>query len=228
MVQVEQVVRFDRQQEVHLVRLYDSPSEQDNVLAGKILFDDGTKVEFGPLDPKGAPVTLDVGEKNVSGFTVILTETEGENPGLTEIEVFDREPDHGLPYVKLMDDSGNFLYDYWTTEGANCCLSVYSQSISQEELANLQMSWDNQDCWAGWDNGKIRAIVPEGETVQLQIAVEGRDISDTVQIRNPEKLIRLHCRVAQFLEKQILEHTYDRFFERSAAYKLLATVMDLF
>ena len=221
-------VTFDRPQEVRLVRLYDSPSEQDNILAGKLLFDDGTEVKFGPLDSKGAAVTIDVGEKTVSGFTVILTETEGENPGLTEIEAFDREPTHGLPYVKLMDESGNFLYDYWTTEGANCYLSVYSQCVSQEDLDSLQLSWDNQDCWAEWDNGKIRVIVPEGKSMKLQIAVEGSDISDTVQISNPEKLTRLHCRVAQFLEKQILRHKYDRFFERSAAYKLLVTALDLF
>lgn len=220
-------INFGQTETVRLVRLYDNPSEEDNVLAGRILFADGSEVEFGPLDPGGAAVTIEVEEKTVTGFTVILTKTQGNNAGLTEIEAFSEEPSHGLKYLKLMDEAGNFVYDYWTTDGAKCNFSVYSQGISQEGLSRLHLSWDNQDCWAEWDNGKISIIVPEGKTMKLKIAVEGSNISDMVQISNPGKLVRMQYGVSRLLEQQLFRKYCGGVYRNSAAYKLVMTALDL-
>ena len=220
-------INFGQTEPVRLIRLYDNPSEEDNVLAGKILFTDGSEVEFGPLDPGGAAVTIEVEEKTVTGFTVILTKTQGKNAGLTEIEAFSREPSHGLKYLKLVDEAGNFVYNYWTADGAKCNFSVYSQGISQEGLSRLHLSWDNQDCWAEWDNGKISVIVPEGKTMKLKITVEGSTISDMVQISNPGKLIRLQYGISQLLEQQLFRKYCGGAYHNSAVYKLVVTALDL-
>lgn len=220
-------VTFPEARDVTQVRLYDHPSLEHNVLAGTVLFPDGSEVQFGPLDETGAAMTIQTDRTGVAGFTVVLTETEGDQAGLTEVEAFTGEPDHGLRFLKLMDGEGNFVYDYWIPSGSEERLSLYGCGITREEMAAVKLSWDNQKCWAEFENGALWVICPEGKTMTLTVSIEGTDISDTVRIHNPGRLTRFHYWLSQLLEEQVFQKYCDGAHRNSAAYKLLATAADL-
>lgn len=220
-------VAFSENKNVRQIRLYDHPSEEDNVLDAQIAFSDGTVVMTGPLDPGGAATVIETGAKDVSGFAVTITKTEGSNAGLTELEAFRKAPDDGLQYLKVTDTAGNFLYDYWMPSGSNGWLGLYTSGLTQSQLENLELDWDSDKCWAGLENGRLRVIVPEGKSMLLTVSVADTDISDTVKISNPGKLTRLYCSLGQLLEEQVFQKYCEGAHRRSATYKLVVTVLDM-
>ena len=220
-------VTFPEKRDVEQIVLYDNPSLTDNILEAVIVFADGTQYRSGPLDKGGAATVIPTTQTAVSGFTVRLEKTEGERPGLSELEAYSATPDHGLAYLKLMDTDGNFIYDYWVPNGAEAYLSVYEMGLTEEQNERLELSWDNQKCWAEFENGKIWVICPEGKTMTLTLSVAGEDLSDTVRIHNPGKLQRLWCTVSQGLEEGVFQMYCDGAHRNSATYKLLTTAIDL-
>lgn len=224
----EKTAVFSLPQTVSLrqITLYDNPSPDDNVLGGSIFLDDGTEVPFGPLEPEGAATVIKLKKSQVTSFRVVLKETEGDRAGLAEVEAFGKAPDHGFTYVKLTDSEGNFVYD-WTVKDSEDFLNVYAQGLTEEETGKLTLSWDNLKCWAGFEDGRIRVLCPEGKTVTLTVKLEGTDISDTVRISNPGELTRLYWKVCQTLEEQVFQKYCDGAHRNSATYKLLVTALDL-
>ena len=220
-------VIFREPTDVAQIRLYDNPSLQDNVLGGVIRFSDGSQIGFGPLDPAGACTSFPVDKTGVTAFSVTLTQTEGEQAGLTELEAFSDQPEHDLTMVKLMDGDDNFLYDYWVPETAKDTLSVYTLGLSAEEAEKLTLSWDNPKCWAKLENGSVNIICPKGERMRLTIRLEGSDIADTVRISNPGRLARIQCNFSQRIEKEIYQKLGDQFYKNTAVYKLLATLLPI-
>ena len=218
---------FSRPVSVGEIRLYDNPSPADNVLSGVIVFDDGDRIPFGPLDPEGAAAVIPVDKSQVTAFTVQLLETEGQRAGLTEMEAFAQAPDHGLRYLKLTDSQDNFVYDYWIPEGSEAVFGICSQGLDPQLREDLKLEWDSQKCWAGLEEGKIRVIVPQGKTVTLTVSIDDGTVSDTVRIHNPGPAARLRCRVAQLLEREVFQKYCDGAHRNSAVYKLLATALDL-
>lgn len=219
-------VTFRSAADVRIITLYDNPSPRDNVLGGRIVFEDGSEIPFGPLAPGGAGVQIPVEKTGVSSFTVVLTDVEGERPGLTEIEAFSRMPEPGLRYVKLMDRDENFVYD-WIMEDSEGFLDVYTQGLTEEEVRSLTLSWNNTKCWAEFEDGRIRIICPEGKEMLLTVALDGTDISDTVRISNPGELTCLYYKLCQTLEAQVFQKYCDGAHRNSAAYKLLMTAVSL-
>lgn len=219
-------VSFPQTVSIGQILLYDNPSPADNVLSGSIAFDDGTQVLFGPLAPEGAATAIEVSKSQVTSFTVTLLQTEGEQAGLAEVEAFEKAPDSGLRFVKLMDQEENFVYD-WIPESSEGYLEVYTQGMTAEEVGKLTVQVDNTKCWAGFENGRIRFICPEGRSMLLTVRLEGEDLSDTVRIHNPGKLTRICYRVCQTLEEQIFQKYCDGAHRNSATYKLLMTAMDM-
>ncbi len=178
-------VTFDQPRDVETVILYDLPDRTANVLNAEILFDDGTVVETGPLDPCGAASRFRVDRKSVSSFAVRLTHWEGM-AGLVELEAFSG-PEETLPYVKLMDADGHFVYDYWIDPSGSQLFSLYSGGV---DTAGYTLECSNNACAALWEGEKIHILCPRGEkTAVTAVSPDGR-ISDSVFVRNPGFLER--------------------------------------
>lgn len=221
-------VTFPEPRDIHEIVLYDAPSPEDDILEAIISFSDGTELRTGPLDPGGAATAISVGKTAIDSFTVTITESTGQRPGLAEIEAYPQARDHGLRFLKLMDSDGNFLYDYWTPSGPEAELTLYSVGLSPEELDRLTVSWDGPDCEASWDGATLRVSCPEGETMVLTLAVDGTDISDTIRVSHPTGLQRLHCSFGQWMEKTVFQKYWDRYHLNSATFRLYLMAKELF
>lgn len=96
------------------IYLYDNPSRKSNIINGYILFDTGDRVDFGALDASGGMSKIECNIKNTHAFNIVITETEGDAPGLSEIEAYSDAHVERDEYIKIMDEKGDFCYDYWT------------------------------------------------------------------------------------------------------------------
>ncbi len=73
------------------VLLYDRPNANDDVLAGKLVFSDGSSQEFGPLPADGkTPLKIDFPAKTIRWVRVEITKVSDktEDAGLAEVAVF--------------------------------------------------------------------------------------------------------------------------------------------
>ncbi len=174
------IVTFPSPQTVGTVVLHDLPDREHNVGNARITFDDGTSLETGPLEPGGAATRIQVGKTGVSSFSVTLTAGEG-TAGLTEIEAF--AADATVPsYIKLMDEAGNFAYDYWIDASGEQRFSLY---ISGAKAVGYRLECSNDACSIGWEGEKIRVSCPEGETAVITVKSEDGAVSDSIVVRNP-------------------------------------------
>jgi hypothetical protein len=79
---------WDRPATVTELALYDRPNRFDNVLSGRLSFDDGIVISVPALPPGGTPWRITFPPKVVHWLTFQIDRAEGKNTGLEEIMVF--------------------------------------------------------------------------------------------------------------------------------------------
>lgn len=172
-------VTFPQPRDLTAIVLYDNPDGAGNVENARITFADGTSLETGPLDPGGAAAVFPVEKSDVTSFTVSILEGTGR-AGLTEIEAYEQVQQE-LPFVKIMDAEGNFVYDYWIApEGTQ---SFFLYSTAGESNFNLTCSGDA--CGARWQGEAIVVECPVGESCIVTVTSQDGAVSDSVYIHNP-------------------------------------------
>lgn len=197
-------VTFPEPRYVESIVLYDHPDPEKNVLNAVIAFADGTVLETGPLDAGGAATRIPVGKENVTSFTVALEQIRGE-AGLTEIEVFEKPPESGLSYIKLMDEGENFAYDYWIDSSGNQIFRLYVCGADAACAENYTLSCDNPVCSAVWDGDSIRVECPEGETCVITVTSADGTLSDSIFVQNPGAMERSWKDFWLHLEEKVME-----------------------
>ena len=177
-------VTFRQPEAVNMVSLYDHPDPHKNVKNAVITFDDGYNVQTGPLDPGGAETRIPVDRKEVTSFTVTLLETEGE-AGLTEVAAYAADVP-AMPFVKIMDRSENFLYDYWISpDGYQEFLLYTSGEVPGASAEYYDLSCSNDRCIVFWQEDRIAVECPVGESCEIAVSSKDGGVSDTVFLRNP-------------------------------------------
>ncbi len=82
-------LEFENTEKISKVLLYDRPNSDDQILGGKLVFDDGSEVEVGELPNNGRPLEVPVNKESKSVRFVVTSVSEStENAGLAEIEVY--------------------------------------------------------------------------------------------------------------------------------------------
>lgn len=165
------------------VWLYDAPSAEDNILSGFLRFDDGSVVEFGPLEPGGSATQINFERRSVASFDICFTKTEGDAPGVTEIEAYCGTPEAEPLILMAVDGDDNFVYDYWIQEGNEAEFTLYSWPG--------EVSWEDVDirCTGGRDclwevaDGTLRVMCSPGE--EIRFTVSCGEVSTTFAIANP-------------------------------------------
>lgn len=200
------VIHLSKKQNVEEIVLYDHPDETKNILNARIEFDDGFTMETGPLHTGGAENVFTVDRKAVSCFTVTILETEGA-AGIAEVEAYSPVEKWKPEYVKIMDESENFVYDYWIELDGKQAFSLYNP-------AGIKVAEDvfclNQNCSVEWENGRILVECPIGESCVVYVVDENAEPLDTVYIRNPGKLERSWKMFWIHLEERIMELCENR------------------
>ena len=201
-------VSLDTPSVVREVVLYDSPDGDSNILNAEIRFDNGTVIETGPLDVHGAPTRFEVNSGGaVSSFRIRLLSTEGDRPGLTEIEAFPERQDPEATFLKLMDPGGNFAYDYILGFGGTQSFRLYSDGSIPElnaDLYEIQCS-NASGCTAEIRNNTLRITCRRGESATVTVRLRGSKLADSIFVQNPTFRNRLDVALAQKLELIRLE-----------------------
>lgn len=181
----EITVELEAPAEMDAVWLYDHPSARDNILGGFLRFDDGTQVEFGPLEPGGSATRIEFDRRTVGSFDICFTRTEGENPGITEIEAYCGEPEAGPLILMAVDHDDNFVYDYWLPEGDTAEFTLYSWpgAVSWEDVelsssGGLGCRWEVRD-------GKLRVMCPPGASIRFTASCGEASVTFTVANPTP-------------------------------------------
>ena len=216
-------VKLEKTENLHRIVLYDHPSLQENVLEARIQFPDGTQIRTGPLDPGGAATEVIVEKTQVSEFAVFLEKTEGEAPGLSELEAFTEPTNTDRGFVKLMDASGDFCYDYWTDPSGEAQLCLYTYGFFPKlENGEYKISGDNEVCEVECIDGRILVHCPRGEEVKISIEDAEGLFLDTIYVSNPGMMKRMLCVMYQKLETvACMEFPQD-----TAISKLVVTARD--
>lgn len=177
-------VTFPQPETVTMVSLYDHPDPEKNVLDAVIMFDDGSYVQTGPLHSGGAESRFPVEAKTVTSFTVTILDTAGE-AGLTEVAAYSAAAEQ-KPFVKLMDKTEDFLYDYWiSADGYQEFLLYTAGNVPAVSGENYTLSCDNVKCSVFWQEDRIAVECPTGESCEITVSAGDGSVSDTVYIRNP-------------------------------------------
>lgn len=194
-------VSFREPVDIDRIVLYDHPDPEMNVLNARILFEDGTSIETGALDPGGAATTIEFDRKTSSSFTVELTELQGE-AGLTELEAFAAKKRQEPRFVKIMDEDENFVYDYWINPEGEQRFEVYISGMTEE---NFSVSCVGDDCDAQLEESGLWVRCPEGKNCIVTVSSEDGSCSDSVYISNPSRVERRWKRFWLDIEMPVFE-----------------------
>jgi hypothetical protein len=124
----------------------------------------------------------------MTGFTVVLSETEDNSAGLTEIEAYGNKKDE-ISFLKLMNEEGNFVYDYDVGTDGTAVFSLYTGGMHTVP-ENCDLHCDNDRCSIAVKDSKILVVCPKGEKCFLTVEDPESGLCDTVRIVNPGMLIR--------------------------------------
>jgi len=200
-------VQFSSPESIREIVLYDNPDENCNILNAEICFDDGSGFETGPLDPAGAASRYPVEKDDVFSFQVKLKNTEGERAGITEIEAF-CEPQTRCPtFLKLMDQSENFAYDYIVGLNGKASFLLYSDGeIPELTPENYTVSWDETSgCKITIREGKLWVSCPRGTSAEISITLRENGLTDRIIVQNPPIMRRAAILLSQRMELIELE-----------------------
>ena len=179
-------VKFAEEQNIDRIKLYDNPAADSNVLNAVLTFDDGMTVDTGALDPMGAETEIEVNKVGITSFTLTLTDTEGEHPGLTEIEAYSEPFTPQVSFIKLMNSNSDFVYDYFIDASGVESFSLYSYGCSSDP-ACYEISCNGEGCSAVINGDVITVTCPSGKSCELTIS-DGTH-SDTVFLHNKNRTL---------------------------------------
>ena len=178
------------------IYLYDNPSEAENILAGYLSFSDGSKIEFGALRKNGSPTVITFPEKQIQWFEIVPTETEGEQAGFCEIELYRDTQDavrNAEPYLMALDGDDNFVYDYIIPEGDaasfRICRFPHAEQVSSQDIS-VQFESDAAGNSYQWDNETLLVKCEKGSACKITVS-EG-DRSTTFGVSNPSGFTRTY------------------------------------
>ena len=217
---------FADAENIETLVLYDHPSEEHNVLNLEITFDDGTRMQTGALDARGCASRFSVGKTSVAWMDIQLTDWEGQLAGLSEIEVFSKQPEHGMTFVKLMDEEGHFAYDYWTDSDGAALFSLYvsGQALPVSEN-HYTVAADNPECDVQWTGDRIALHCPEGERCVITVVDRDGVVSDSIVAENPGMLKRAWNGFWQHMEEAHLSRYHQGLHRKTFLYRICSKLL---
>ncbi len=210
---------FDAPQSLNTVTLWDNPSAADNVLAAVLTLSDGTRIDIPALDPLGASNTVTFEQRDgIEWMELMLTEVEGEQAGLTELEAALRE-ERPTQFIKLMDEGGNFLYETPERANENVRFSLYAWPALPSDAAFTLTITNERGGYAATASGLTADALSVGAlekgTYRVRVTCEQDDaLYDECVLRVGDLLLKE--RLIQWFEPRF--DAAARFFKEKAVY----------
>jgi hypothetical protein len=183
-------ISFENPKDIQILRFYDNVALSDNILNLQIVFDSGTVINTGKLSANGSAVEIQVDEKAVTKFDLILTDYEGQYAGLAEIEAFSSDPSNknDTGYIKILDSEDNltYRYTYHSNQDQEFCLYSYGQNIACN-ADSLKISIDNSDCSATFVENQLVVSCPDNTICTVKVETKDGKYSDVIMVENSDK-----------------------------------------
>ncbi|HCT17151.1 MAG TPA: hypothetical protein DIW36_07215 [Ruminococcaceae bacterium] len=210
-------VILSKESDIQSLALYDNPSRTDNIVNAEISFDNGETIETGPLNLDGSATLINVKQKKVRSFTVKITDWEGENPGLSEIEAFEDE-EHLPRYIKITDEHGNFAYNYTMTSGEKTEFLVYDSCLKDFCGKEYTLYCDNPKCSVECKNKAFTVCCPKGESCIVSVSSGG--VSDSIRVSNPKdrKTLKSAIRFDKYFYRILRAHMQKKYYKNLLLY----------
>ena len=81
-------LEWNTPQSINKIVLYDRPSYNEHTAGGKLKFSDGSEITVTTIPNNGAPKAISFSKRKVKWVRFVVTDGEGFNLGLSEIEIF--------------------------------------------------------------------------------------------------------------------------------------------
>ncbi len=171
------------------ISLYDHPDANENIIDALISFDDGTEIHTGTLDANGAETVITVNKNDVKQFSITLLKTQGDSAGLTEVCAYSSSRQWDGGFIKLTDESDNFVYDYTVLDSVQSFkLYTYGTADNADNANNAYtVSCDGDNCQADIKDRLITVTCPVGSSCTVKVETKDGVFSDSAVIRNPNK-----------------------------------------
>ncbi|WP_411031235.1 GH92 family glycosyl hydrolase [Spongiimicrobium sp. 3-5] len=107
---------WDVSQAINKIVLYDRPTENEHTAGGKLLFSDGTEITVTTIPNNGDPKVVSFPARNVKWVRFVVTDGDGFNLGLSEVEVFPAPDGHRdlVSWVNPFIESAKGRYFFFT------------------------------------------------------------------------------------------------------------------
>lgn len=198
--------------DIYSVSLYDNFGLDDNILKGILTFSDGSEIIVENLNKNGSETTINFPVKNnIEYVTFKIVEYEGSEPGLCELEIFDKVKDVDIQYIKLMVDNEEetFMYRYTVLNEREIPLNIYSypNTNSKITLDDCKISVIKGNEYLNVENNSLN-ISDDIKPGKYKVRVELRNnpmIFDEVEIVIPNVFEKIWLKLLT---------TYEQFFDR--------------
>ena len=160
-------------------------------------------------------------------FSIVITEFEGINFGLAEVEVFSSEQQNDNQFIKFTDSDGNFVYDYYTDKDItdfNIYSNVNFNIISLEECS---VYCNNNKCSVQITNGIIRLNCPLKEECIVSLSTNN-GITDVIHIYHMSTFEKLEFQAFQLIEGKYVYPMSEEAYFNLASYRLMHKVVSFF
>ena len=216
-------IRLPEETALTRLTLYDNPSPADNVLDAELLFDDGSSLRTGALQPTGQANEIPLEGVRTGRVRIRLLQTEGARAGLTEIEADGEEQSRMPRYIKLMNERGDFVYDYYIDPSGQESFLLYAPDEADLDTAAYSLQWEGAGCSVRLEDGRLQVRCPRGRSCVLTLTTADGVCGDTVRISNPGAFMRS---TGQKIEI-VLRRWWDKSLPDSNAFVLLRDVYRL-
>mgnify|MGYP003305419054 CR=1 FL=1 len=165
-------------QAMDTLRLYAAPG---GASGGYLEFPDGTRVDFGPLDPGGTDIFFPA--RTVDAFALHLT----GDTGLTEIEAYLGAPSAEPQLLMAADENGDFAYDYRMPPDGSMAFSLWSYPAGTG-WSDVTVTMTGDVEWS-LEEGVLRVLCPPGKSAAFTVTA-GEGVSTTFTVCNPSGRVR--------------------------------------
>ena len=201
-------IEFNEPKTVASISIYDNLSLEDNILKGKIIFSDGSEIDIVDINKNGSETVINFEDKNnIEYVEFYILEYEGENPGLCELEVFEKDKNLDIQYIKLAIDNINetFMYRYTVLGEKEVPLKIYSypNTYSNNIWDKCRVYIVNETESLRLDNNilKINDNPKKGKYKIRVELIDNPEVFDEVEIVIPNKLQEIYLNYIEDYEK---------------------------